>query len=57
MGQFVSLGMLASLGIWGVLFLLQKISTASLVNPELGLVLPIVLAFIFSIFLYKQKVI
>lgn len=54
MGQFVSLGILSSLGVWGILFLLQKISIASLINPEIGLVLPLIIAFIFSIFLYKK---
>jgi lipopolysaccharide export system permease protein len=57
MGQFVSFGMLISLGVWGVLFLLQKISIASLINPELGLVVPIIAMFIFSILLYKNKVV
>ena len=57
MGQFVSFGILSTLGIWGVLFFLQKISTSSLINPEVGLILPLMVAFIISMVLYKKQIV
>ena len=48
MGQFISLGIFITLSIWGILFLLQKIAVANMVNAELGLIAPLVLLFFIS---------
>jgi lipopolysaccharide export system permease protein len=55
-GQFISITILVSLGTWGVFFLLQKIATADLLVPEIALLLPIILLFIYSFIVYKKRI-
>ena len=56
MGNFISLGVLSSLGAWGIVIALQKISIANVVLPEIGLLLPFFTFITISIFLYSKRV-
>ncbi len=40
---------------WAVLFMLVKMSVNSVINPELGIILPIILIGFFAIFLYRKN--
>lgn len=57
MGQFISIGIFSALAVWGILFLLQKISVANMINSELALLLPLFLLITFSWIQFKQKVV
>jgi lipopolysaccharide export system permease protein len=56
MGQFVSVSILLALGIWGVFFFLQRIATANLVIPEIALIFPLILLFIYSFIMYQKRI-
>jgi lipopolysaccharide export system permease protein len=57
MGKFISMSIFTSLGVWGVLFLLQKLSTGGVILPEIAILLPIILLYIFNYIVYTKKVI
>ncbi|MCK5294717.1 MAG: LptF/LptG family permease [Arcobacteraceae bacterium] len=56
MGQFISMGIFITLIIWGILFLLQKIAVANMINSELALLVPLLLLFTFSWLQFNKKV-
>jgi lipopolysaccharide export system permease protein len=56
MGNFISLGVLSTLGVWGIVIALQKLSVANVVIAEIGIILPILLFFIISIYFYKMRI-
>ena len=56
MGNFISLGILSTLGVWGIVIALQKLSVANVVIAEIGIILPIVLFFMISIYYYRVRV-
>lgn len=55
-GQFVSVSILFALGSWGVFFLFQRIATANLVIPEIALLLPLALLFLYSFVMYQKRI-
>ena len=55
MGQFISVGIFSTLSIWGILFLLQKIAVANMINAELALLVPFILFCIISWLKFNQK--
>jgi lipopolysaccharide export system permease protein len=55
-GQFISIGILLALGIWGLFFLFQKIATANLLTPELVILAPLTILYIYSIVIYKKRI-
>ncbi|MBI3873996.1 MAG: LptF/LptG family permease [Arcobacter sp.] len=55
-GSFVSISILFSLGTWGIFFLLQKIATATLLAPELAIILPLSLLIFYSLIMYKKRI-
>jgi len=57
MGNFISLGVLSSLGAWGIVISLQKISVANVIKPELGLLAPLILFITIAIYFYKKRVV
>ena len=57
MGRFISISIFISLGVWGVLFLLQKLSTGGVILPEIAILLPIILLYIYNYIIYTKKVI
>ncbi|HFU76298.1 MAG TPA: YjgP/YjgQ family permease [Arcobacter sp.] len=57
MGSFISLGILSSLGAWGIVIALQKITIANVVLPEIGLLTPLVIFIMISIYLYNKRVV
>jgi lipopolysaccharide export system permease protein len=56
MAQFISIGVFNILIIWGIFFLLQKLSVANIVNSELSLILPLVLLSVYSKYIYNKKI-
>lgn len=56
-GQFISISILFSLGTWGVFFLLQRIATATLLAPEIALLLPLSLLTVYSFIMYRKRII
>jgi len=57
MGKFIALSIFATLLIWGIFFLLQKIASVNMVNSELALILPLVILLIFSTIKFKEEII
>jgi lipopolysaccharide export system permease protein len=55
-GQFVSVSILLALGSWGIFFLFQRIATANLVIPEIALLLPLLLLFLYSFIMYQKRI-
>ena len=54
--QFISITILITLGIWGIFFLLQKITMGNIVIPEIGLLLPLLILFFTSWFAYRERI-
>lgn len=54
-GIFTSLSISATLVVWGLFFMLHKFSKGGVVNPEISILLPIVLWYIITYFLVKRK--
>jgi lipopolysaccharide export system permease protein len=52
---FVSTAIFITLCIWGVLFLLQKLSLGGVILPEIAIILPIVLLFILTFVIYRKR--
>ena len=55
-GKFISLWVFSSLFTWGIFFLLQKLSIGNILNAKLSLILPIVILFIFTYFIYNKRI-
>jgi len=55
-GQFVSISILLALGMWGLFFFFQKIAMANLILPEIALLLPLGLLFIYSFIMYQKRI-
>ena len=53
---FISLSIFFTLTIWGIIFLLQKLALGSVVLAEIAIILPIVILFFITFYLYHQKV-
>ena len=53
--KFSSLAIALTLGLWGILFFLSKLSAGSIVIPEIALLIPLIVLFIFTYSLYKKK--
>ena len=53
---YLSITIFITLTTWGVMFLLQKLSFGNIINAELAIVLPVVLLFIITTYLYSKKV-
>jgi len=56
MGKFTSLSVLATLVIWGMFFVLFKLSSGGVMMPELSLLLILILWYVISYFIYRNKV-
>ena len=54
--KFSSLSIFLTLIIWGIIYLLQKLSFNGVIIPELATLLPVGLLFIFSYYFYRTKV-
>ncbi len=52
---FSFLALLATLAIWGILFLLRRLTENGMFSPEVGIILPVVLIFISAIVVWFQK--
>ncbi len=55
-GKFISGAILFSLGIWGLFFFLQKIATATLLTPQVAIILPLSLLFLYSVVMYQKRI-
>lgn len=53
---FISLAVFASLTTWGVMFMLQKLSLGGIIAAEVAILIPIVILFSITYFLYLKKV-
>jgi lipopolysaccharide export system permease protein len=56
MAKFISIAIFSTLGIWGVLFLLQKLSSGGVILPEIAILLPLALLYIATFFIYTKKI-
>ncbi len=54
-GQFISLSIFSTLLIWGLLFLLQKLSVGGVILPEVAIVLPIVMLITLQYILQSKR--
>ncbi len=52
---FATVFILASLILWGILFVLAKITINGIISPEIGILLPILALFLYSIYLYIKN--
>ncbi|HIP12570.1 MAG TPA: LptF/LptG family permease [Arcobacter sp.] len=55
-GQFISIGIASVLILWGILFLLQKIAVANIVNSELALLVPLFLLFSYAWIQFERRI-
>lgn len=55
-GQFISISILLSLGIWGLFFFFQKIAAANLLLPEIVILVPLVVLYFYSFLVYKKRI-
>jgi len=55
-GKFISLWVFASLFTWGIFFLLQKLAIGNVLNAKLAIILPIIILFLVSYYIYKKRV-
>lgn len=53
--QFISISIFVSLILWGLLFLLLKLSIGSVILPEIGILMPLIILFFISTLLYIKK--
>jgi lipopolysaccharide export system permease protein len=54
--RFVSLSVFFTLCIWGVMFLLQKLALGSIVLAEIAIILPLVVLFFITYYIYSKRV-
>jgi len=53
---YLSITIFITLTTWGVMFLLQKLSFGNILMAELAIILPVILLFIITAFLYSKRV-
>ena len=56
LGIFVSFGIFGTLIVWGVFFFLFKITSSGVLNPELSLLLPLIIWFIAAMYVYQSRI-
>lgn len=54
-GSFTSFSIFGTLIVWGVFFMLYKFSNSGVMKPEFSLLLPMLVWFIISYFIYRKK--
>lgn len=54
--KFISISIFLSLCSWGVMFLLQKLSLGGVILAEIAIILPVMLLFILTYFVYKKRI-
>ncbi len=54
-GKYTSLTIFGTLIVWGVFFMLFKLSNGGVVKPEISLLLTLFLWYVFAFFLYKNR--
>jgi lipopolysaccharide export system permease protein len=57
MGNFISVGILSSLGAWGIVIALQKITISNVLLPEIGLLVPFAVFMGIALYLYNKRVV
>ncbi len=55
-GQFISISIFSTLIVWGILYLLQKLSSGGVILPELAIIAPLFILFVLKYILYTQKI-
>ncbi len=53
--KFSSISVALTLGLWGILFFLNKLSSGGVIIPEIALLIPLVLLFAYVYILYRKK--
>ena len=53
--MFISLASFATLVIWGIMFLLQKLALGGIVQSEIGMLLPLAVLFGFMQYIFRKK--
>ena len=56
MGQFISISIFSTLVIWGMMFLLQKLSVGGIIIAEVAILVPLIVLFLAIFFIYNRKV-
>jgi lipopolysaccharide export system permease protein len=56
MGKFISVSVFSVLGVWGIMFLIQRLSVANLLNAELVILFPLFLLYLFAYISYRKKI-
>ena len=56
MGKFISISIFITLLVWGVMFLLQKLSTGNVIIAEIAVLVPLVILFLISNIFYNTKI-
>ena len=56
MGKFISISIFFTLLVWGIMFLLQKLSVGSIILAEVAILLPLIILFFVIYILYLRKV-
>jgi lipopolysaccharide export system permease protein len=54
--KFISIAVFFTLCIWGIIFLLQKLALGSIVLAEIAIIVPLVVLFITTNYLYRKRV-
>ena len=54
-GSFTSFSIFGTLVIWGVFFMLHKFSNNGVISPEISLLLPMLIWFLISSYIYRKK--
>lgn len=55
MGKFISFSIFSTLLIWGIMFLLQKLSVGGVIPAEIAVIVPLSALFFFTFILYHRK--
>ena len=53
--SFTSLSIFGTLVVWGIFFMLHKFANSGVLSPELSLLLPMLIWFMLSYFIYRKK--
>ncbi len=56
MGQFISISIFVTLITWGLLFLLQQLSSGGVILPEVAVILPLLLLYILKYIIYSKRI-
>ncbi len=54
-GKFISLSIFSTLIVWGVFFLLFRITSGGVIAPEISLLLPLFIWIVVSLYIYQKK--